>query len=51
MKEKYTFEMFWEDLNNGFQLYEKGYTEPEIKKIWGGNFFRVMNTCRKAGKK
>lgn len=33
------------------KLLEKGYTEPEIKKIWGGNFFRVMNTCRKAGKK
>ena len=21
MNEKYTFEMFWEDLNNGFQIY------------------------------
>jgi microsomal dipeptidase-like Zn-dependent dipeptidase len=22
---------------------EKGYNEEEIRKIWGGNFFRVMN--------
>lgn len=28
------------------KLLEKGYTEPELKKIWGGNFFRVMNACR-----
>lgn len=30
------------------KLLEKGYTEEQLKKIWGGNFFRVMNTCRAA---
>lgn len=33
------------------KLLEKGYTEEQIGKIWGGNFFRVLNTCRAAGKK
>jgi microsomal dipeptidase-like Zn-dependent dipeptidase len=25
------------------KLIEKGYSEEDIRKIWGGNFFRVMN--------
>ena len=33
------------------KLLEKGYTEEQLGKIWGGNFFRVLNTCRAAGKK
>lgn len=32
------------------KLLEKGYTEDMIRKIWGANFFRVLNTCRAAGK-
>ena len=32
------------------KLLEKGYTEDMIRKIWGANFFRVMNTCRAAAK-
>lgn len=32
------------------KLLEKGYTEEMLRKIWGANFFRVMNTCRAAGK-
>ena len=30
-------------INITVKLIEKGYTEEEIRKIWGGNFFRVMN--------
>ncbi len=33
------------------KLLEKGYTEQDLKKIWGGNFFRVMNKCRSVAKK
>ncbi|MDO4497312.1 MAG: gamma-glutamyl-gamma-aminobutyrate hydrolase family protein [Bacteroidales bacterium] len=28
------------------KLLEKGYTEEDLKKIWGGNFFRVLNANR-----
>ena len=30
-------------INITVKLIEKGYTEEDIRKIWGGNFFRVMN--------
>ena len=30
------------------ERWEAEYTEEQLKKIWGGNFFRVMNTCRAA---
>lgn len=33
------------------KLLEKGYTEEQLEKIWGGNFFRVMMKNRAAGKK
>ncbi len=33
------------------KLLEKGYTEEMLRKIWAGNFFRVLNTCRAAEKK
>ena len=29
------------------KLLEKGYSEEDIAKIWGGNFFRVLNANRK----
>ncbi|MCQ2267878.1 MAG: gamma-glutamyl-gamma-aminobutyrate hydrolase family protein [Bacteroidaceae bacterium] len=32
------------------KLLEKGYTEEQLRKIWGGNFFRVLMANRKAGK-
>ncbi len=32
------------------KLLEKGYTEDMIRKIWGANFFRVLNACRAAAK-
>lgn len=28
------------------KLLQKGYTEQDLKKIWGGNFFRVLNANR-----
>lgn len=30
-------------INITVKLIEKGYTEEDLRKIWGGNFFRVMN--------
>ena len=30
-------------INITVKLLEKGYSEEDIRKIWGGNFFRVMN--------
>ena len=30
-------------INITVKLIEKGYSEEDIRKIWGGNFFRVMN--------
>ena len=30
-------------INITVKLIEKGYAEEDIRKIWGGNFFRVMN--------
>lgn len=32
------------------KLLEKGYTEEDLAKIWGGNWFRVMNQCRSVAK-
>ena len=29
------------------KLLKLGYTEEDIRKIWGGNFFRVMNQVQK----
>ena len=28
------------------KLIEKGYSEEAIRKIWGGNFFRILNQVR-----
>lgn len=37
--------------NITYELFKRGYTEKEIKKIWGGNFFRVFREVEKlAGK-
>ena len=33
--------------NVTIELLRRGYTEEEITKIWGGNFFRVMEEVRK----
>ena len=33
------------------KLLEKGYTEQDLGKIWGGNWFRVMNKCRSVADK
>jgi membrane dipeptidase len=33
------------------ELVERGYTEKEIKKIWGGNFLRVFREVHSTGKK
>lgn len=30
-------------INITVKLLEKGYSEEDIQKIWGGNFFRVLN--------
>lgn len=30
------------------KLIERGYTEEEIEKIWGGNLLRVLNTIQAA---
>lgn len=30
-------------INITVKLIEKGYSEEDLRKIWGGNFFRVMN--------
>lgn len=32
------------------KLLEMGYSEEDLAKIWGGNFFRVLETNRKAGR-
>lgn len=32
------------------KLLEKGYSEEDLAKIWGGNWFRVMNKCRSVAK-
>lgn len=37
-------------LNLTCHLLELGYTEDQLQKIWGGNFFRVMNQVESAGK-
>ena len=29
------------------KLLEKGYSEDDLRKIWGANFFRVLNANRK----
>lgn len=32
------------------EMFERGYTEEEIGKVWGGNFFRVFNAVEKMAK-
>lgn len=32
------------------EMLERGYTEEEIKKVWGGNFFRVFEAVEKSAK-
>lgn len=32
------------------EMLERGYTEEEIKKVWGGNFFRVFEEVEKSAK-
>lgn len=34
-------------INITVKLLERGYSEEDIRKIWGGNFFRVMNQVQK----
>ena len=34
-------------INITVRLIERGYSEEEIRKIWGGNFFRVMNQVQR----
>lgn len=34
-------------INITVKLLEKGYSEEDIRKIWGGNFFRVMSQVQK----
>ena len=34
-------------INITFHLLEMGYTEEAIRKIWGGNFFRILTQVRK----
>lgn len=34
-------------INITVKLIEMGYSEEDIRKIWGGNFFRVLNEVRK----
>lgn len=34
-------------INLTMQLLEKGYTEEDLRKIWGGNLLRVLNTVQK----
>ena len=31
------------------EMLKRGYTEEEIQKVWGGNFFRVFKTVEKSG--
>jgi microsomal dipeptidase-like Zn-dependent dipeptidase len=33
-------------INITFHLLEIGYTEEAIRKIWGGNFFRILTQVR-----
>ena len=33
-------------INITVKLIEKGYSEEAIRKIWGGNFFRILNQVR-----
>jgi membrane dipeptidase len=37
--------------NITLELVKRGYTENEIRKIWGGNFMRVMNKTEKVAAK
>jgi membrane dipeptidase len=32
------------------EMLERGYTENEIRKVWGGNFFRVFTAVEKMAK-
>lgn len=38
-------------INITVKLIERGYTDEEIEKIWGGNFLRVMDEVQKGTKK
>ncbi|WP_236264127.1 gamma-glutamyl-gamma-aminobutyrate hydrolase family protein [Dysgonomonas sp. Marseille-P4677] len=38
-------------INITVKLIERGYSEDEIAKIWGGNFLRVMSEVQKGAKK
>lgn len=38
-------------INLTIKLIERGYTDEEIEKIWGGNFLRVMNQVQRGSKK
>jgi len=38
-------------INLTMKLIEHGFTDEEIAKIWGGNFFRVMNQVQSMAKK
>lgn len=38
-------------INITMKLLEKGYTDEDIAKIWGGNFLRVMATVQKGAQK
>jgi membrane dipeptidase len=37
--------------NITLELLKRGYTEKQIRKIWGGNFMRVFKKVEKIGKK
>ncbi|MFT4033409.1 MAG: dipeptidase [Siphonobacter sp.] len=37
--------------NLTIEMVRRGYTEKDLKKIWGGNFFRVMKDVKKVGEK
>ena len=38
-------------INITIKMIEKGYTEDDLSKIWGGNFFRAMNEVQQTGSK
>jgi membrane dipeptidase len=35
--------------NITLELVKRGYSEKDIRKIWGGNLMRVMSAVEKAG--
>lgn len=38
-------------INITMKLLEKGYSDEDIAKIWGGNVLRVMNAVQKGAQK